>query len=195
MTSMPTTLTLEDPAAIAAATHPVRAAVLDAMRSPSTAAAVARAIGQSRQNVAYHVRELEKVGLLRRAGERRNGNFVEQRYVAVADTIVISPASVWGDRTPRAAALADQLSLGELVAAGERLQRESALLLDRAAFDGDEIASASVATEIRFASEEARAAFLREYVEVLTALARTYGSRRGTPYRVLLAAYPDPEAT
>jgi hypothetical protein len=185
--------TLEDPAAIAAATHPVRAAILDTMREPCTAAAAARVVGQSRQNVAYHVRELEKVGLLRHVGQRRNGNFLEQTYVAAADTLVISPAATWGDARPRAAALADQLSLGELVSAGERLLRDSALLLDRAAFHGEEIPSASVTTDLRFASEEQRAAFLREYIETVTALARTHGSRRGTAYRLLLAAYPEPE--
>lgn len=186
-------MTLEDPAAIAAATHPVRAAILDALRQPSTAAAAARAVGQTRQNAAYHVRELEKAGLVRRVGERRNGNFVEQLYEAVADTFVVSPASTWGDRGARAEAIAGQLSLGELVAAGERLSRDSALLLDRAAFDGEEIPSASVATRVRFADEAARAAFLRDYVEAVQALARTHGSRRGTPFRLLLAAYPDPE--
>jgi hypothetical protein len=163
------------------------------MREPSTAAGVARVIGQSRQNVAYHVRELEKVGLLRHVGQRQNGNFVEQTYVAVADTLVISPTCTWGDPHPRTAALADQLSLSELFSAGERLQRDSALLLDRAAFDGDQIPSASVVTDIRFDSEDARSAFLHDYVEALTALASKHSSRRGTPYRLLLAAYPDPE--
>ena len=190
---MPTSMTLDDPVAIAAATHPVRAAILDAMREPATAAAVARRIGQTRQNVAYHVRELEKAGLLRHVGQRQNGNFLEQTYVAAADTLVISPTSTWGDPGPRTEALADQLSLAELFAAGERLQRDCALLLDRAAFDGDEVPSASVATDIRFGSGEARSAFLRDYVEALTTLARKHGSRRGTPYRLLLAAYPNPD--
>jgi Helix-turn-helix domain len=190
---MPTSMTLDDPVAIVAATHPVRAAILDSMREPATAAAVARRIGQTRQNVAYHVRELEKVGLLRHVGQRQNGNFLEQTYVAVADTLVISPASTWGDPGPRAEALADQLSLAELFAAGERLQHDCALLLDQAAFDGDEVPSASVTTDVRFGSDEARSAFLRDYVEALTTLARKHGSRRGTPYRLLLAAYPNPE--
>ena len=190
---MPEVLTLDDPAAIAAATHPVRAALLAAMRQPTTAAAAARATGQSRQNAAYHVRELVKLGLLRHAGERRRGNFVEQLYVTAAPTMVISPRSTWGDDPRRTEALADQLSLGELVAVGERLQRDAAALLDRAAFDGDQIASASVATEIRFAAEADRAAFLRDYVEALTALATRHGARSGQRYRLLLAAYPDRE--
>jgi hypothetical protein len=64
---------------------------------------------------------------------------------------VISPRSTWGDDPRRAAALADQVSLGTLVAHGEQLQRDAAALLDRAAFDGE-------------------------------------------AYRLVFAAYPDPEA-
>ena len=190
---MPDVLTLEDPVSIAAATHPVRAAILAAMRQPATAAAAARATGQSRQNAAYHVRELAKVGLLRHAGTRRHGTFVEQLYVAAAPTIVISQRCTWGDDRHRLEALADQLSLGQLVAGGEQLQRDAAALLDRAAFDGEEVASASVSTEIRFASEADRAAFLRAYLDALTELAARHGAKTGRPYRLLLAAYPNPE--
>jgi hypothetical protein len=188
-------LTLDDPDAIAAATHPVRAALLAAMREPTSAAAAARVTGQSRQNAAYHVRELAKVGLLRHAGERQNGNFVEQLYVAAAPTMVISPRSTWGDDRRRPDAMAGQLSLGRLVEDGEQLQRDAAALLDRAAFDGEEIASASVTAEVRFATEADRAAFLHEYVEAVADLTRCHGARDGEPYRVVLAAYPDPEGS
>ncbi|MFO7279701.1 MAG: helix-turn-helix domain-containing protein [Thermoanaerobacterales bacterium] len=191
---MDPSMVLRDPDAIAAVTHPLRAAILDAMREPTTAAAVARRLGEPRQKVAYHVRELEKAGLLRHVGQRQNGNFLEQVYEAVARTFVISPAATWGDAEARSAALADQVSLGELHRAGERLQRDSAVLLDRAAFDGEEVPSASVTTEIRFASDEARAAFLAEHLDALAVLVRKYGARSGTPYRIVLAAYPDPEA-
>lgn len=186
-------MVLEDADQVAAATHPVRAAVLDAMRSPTTAAEVARRIGQSRQNAAYHVRELHKAGLLRHVADRQRGTFVEQTYEAVADAFVVAASTTWGDRRSRAEALADQASLSALHDAGQRLQRDSALLLDRAAFDGETIASASVVTEVRFADEDARASFLREYVDAVTALARRHGSREGVPHRLLLAAYPDPD--
>lgn len=191
---MQAAMILDDPAAIAAATHPVRAAILDAMREPTTAAAVARVVEQSRQNVAYHVRELEKVGLVRHVGQRQNGNFVEQVYEAAASSFLVSPSSTWGDPDARAAAMADQLSLGELYRAGERLQRDTATLLDRAAFDGEAVPSASATTEIRFASEEDRAAFLRDLLDALRALSQQHGSRAGAPYRLLVAAYPDPDA-
>ena len=112
-----------------------------------------------------------------------------------APTIVISPRSTWGDDPRRLDALGDQLSLGQLVHHGDQLQRDAAALLDRAAFDGDEIASVSASTTIRFASESDRAAFLREYVEMLTELADRHGSTTGDAFRVLFAAYPNPEDT
>jgi hypothetical protein len=186
-------LTIEDPATVAVAVHPARAALLAVMRRPTTAAAAARATNQSRQNAAYHVRELVKAGLLRHAGSRQNGNFQEQLYVAAAPTILISPRSTWGDGGARHQAAADQLSLGTLVSHGEQLQRDAAALLDRAAFDGEEIPSASVGMELRFSSERDREAFLRDYLEEVRALAARHGASQGVAYRVLFAAYPDPE--
>jgi hypothetical protein len=190
---VPDVLSLEDPAVIAVATHPVRAAILAAMREPTTAAAAARATGQSRQNAAYHVRELVKAGLLQHAGERQKGNFREQLYVAAAPTIVVSPRSTWGDDPRRARAIADQLSLGQLVAHGEQLQRDAATLLDRAAFDGEEIASASAAVDVHFATERDRAEFLRAALDALGDLAHRYGGNAGAQYRLVLAAYPKPQ--
>jgi hypothetical protein len=192
---MPVALTVDDPAAISALTHPVRAGILAAMRTPTTAAEAGRATGQSRQNAAYHVAELAKAGMVRHAGERSNGNFIEQLYVAVAETIVISPRVTWGHDTRRVEAMADQLSLNQLVTTGERLQKEAAALLDRAAFDGEQISSASASTEIRFANEADRASFLREYIESVTALATRYGADDGERYRVVLAAHPLLEET
>jgi DNA-binding transcriptional ArsR family regulator len=184
---------LEDAEALQALAHPVRVRVLEALREPASAAAAARAVGQPRQNVNYHLKELERAGLVRKVGERRNGNFIEALYQAIAPTIVISPRAAWGDPR-RLEALREQMSLEHLVLTGERLSRDAAALLDRAAFDGEEIASAAVEAEVQFESEDARAAFMREYLKAVGPLLRKYGRKKGTPYRVVLATYPDPEA-
>src|SRR5882762_7757329 len=89
---------VDEPVALQALSHPVRVQILDALRTPQSAAAVARQIGQPRQNVTYHFKELERAGLVRRAGERRNGNFIESLYESVAGTFVVSPRAAWGDR-------------------------------------------------------------------------------------------------
>jgi hypothetical protein len=86
-------------------------------------------------------------------------------------------------------------SLNALVEIGARLQHDAAALLDHAAFDDQKIASAAVAAETRFASTEERAAFLRAYLEATRALIDKYGSRKGTPYRVVLAVHPRVEET
>jgi DNA-binding transcriptional ArsR family regulator len=172
----------------------VRIAALAALRSPDSAAGVARTIGQSRQLVNYHLKELERAGLIVASGERRKGNFVEQLYRAVASTFVVSPRLAWGGED-RALALRDQVALEQLVGLGERLQRDAGELLDRAAFDGEQVASATVEGELRFADEAARSEFMTEYLAMLGPLLKKHGakdaSRDGAPYRVVVAVYPD----
>ncbi len=185
-------LLVRDAERLGALAHPMRIQILEALREPASAATVARRIGQPRQKVNYHLKELEQAGLVNPVGERRVGNFVESLYRAVARTFLVSPEVAWADGR-RSETLRSQHSLGTLVLLGERLQRDAAVLLDRAAFEGEEIASASVVAEARFASEEEREAFLKEYVRATADLLERYGNRTGAAYRVVLAAYPETE--
>jgi len=183
---------LDDPDRVAALAHPIRVAILAELRTPNSASGVARALSETRQKTNYHVKALLDAGLLEPAGERRRGNFVEQLYQAVAPTFLVAPEVAWsGDR--RARALRAQLPLEHLVRAGAQLQRDAIALLDRAAFDGDDIAAVTVEAEARFADEATRGAFLDEYLAAVKPLLAKYGSRRGDPYSVVLAAYPDRE--
>ena len=169
--------------------HPTRIAILESLREPASAAAVAREINQPRQLVNYHLKELDRAGLVERVEERRRGNFIETLYRAVARSFVISPQVAWA--TPRRLeALQRQHALGTLVGLGEQLQRDAAGLLDRAAFDGEEIASAAVTADVRFESEEDRASFMDAYLRMTRELLERYGSKRGDRYRVMVAVYP-----
>lgn len=185
-------LLVRDASRLGALAHPMRVQILEALREPTSAAAVARRIGQARQKVNYHLKELEQAGLVNLIGERRVGNFVESLYQAVARTFLISPEVAWADGR-RSETLRTQHSLGTLVLLGERLQRAAAVLLDKAAYEGEEIASASVVAEARFASEEEREAFLNEYLRMTAELLEEYGKKDGEAYRVVIAAYPEPE--
>jgi DNA-binding transcriptional ArsR family regulator len=184
---------IDDPERLSALAHPVRLAILDGLREPASAATVARLIGETRQKANYHVKALLDAGLLRAAGERRIGNFVEQLYQSVAGTFLVSPRIAWSDDR-RADALTAQVPLEHLVGLGERLQRDAIELLDRAAFDGEEIPSASVEATVRFADEQRRTEFLEEYLAAVKPLLKKYGSRKGDPFCVALAAYPRKEA-
>jgi MOSC domain-containing protein YiiM len=69
--------------------------VLAELRSPASAAEVARRLGESRQRLNYHLKQLERVGLVRRVGTRRAGGFTETLYEADAGAFVVSPAGSW----------------------------------------------------------------------------------------------------
>lgn len=186
------TKSITDPAAIEALNHPIRRQVLEALRSPDSAAGVARAIGLPRQKVNYHLKELARSALVRETGERRKGHLIEKLYEAVAGSFVVSPRIAL-DNDKRERALRDQVSLQRLVSLGEQLQQDAIGLLDRAAFDEEEIPSASVEAEIRFDSENARSAFMEEYLTLLGPLLSKHGARKGRKFRVAFATYPDPE--
>ncbi len=179
---------------LAAITHPSRLRVLDALRAPDSAAGVARQLGEPRQRINHHVRELAKAGLLVEAGERRKGNFVEQLYEAAAGTFVLSPRFTWGEGA-RLRAIVDQVSLRHLVDVGERLQRDAAWLLDRAAFDGEEIPAVAVEASVRFADAEARAAFLDDYLALTARLIEQHATADGDAFTVALVAHPSTEDT
>ena len=180
---------VEDVEALQVLGHPLRVQILEALREPGSAATVARQVGQTRQKVNYHLKELERAGLVEAVGERRSGNFIETLYEAVARSFLISPRVAWSDPR-RVDALRQQASLERLVMVGGQLERDAIALLDRAAFDGEQIASAAVEVDVHFADERDRTAFLDDYLSAVRALSNRYGSSTGLPYRVVMAAHP-----
>lgn len=187
----PRATTIADPAAVEALTHPIRRQILAELRTPNSAAAVARALGEPRQKVNYHVKELARTALIRPAGERRKGHLIEKLFESVAGSFVVSPRLAW-DEAVQARALEDQISLSRLIDLGEQLQEDACALLDRASYDDEEIPSASVEAEISFADESNRSAFMTDYLEALGPLLAKHGARAGQTFRVALAVYPDP---
>ena len=180
---------VRDAGTLQALSHPTRVQILEALREPMSASAVARAIGQPRQRVNHHVHELVEAGLVERVGEQRTGNFIATLYRSIARSFVVSPQVAWSDPR-RMEAMRAQHSLESLVLLGERLQHDAVELLDRAAFDGEQIPSASVIAEACFASEEDRSSFMEAYLRAVAELTKQYASKDGRPYRVVLGVYP-----
>ncbi|KAB2955835.1 MAG: winged helix-turn-helix transcriptional regulator, partial [Thermoanaerobaculia bacterium] len=61
---------------------------------PATAAGLARRLGLPRQRVNYHLRELEKAGLVELVEERRRGNCVERLVRATARAFLLGPEAL-----------------------------------------------------------------------------------------------------
>ena len=172
--------------------HTARRELIEHLAEPNTAAGLARKLGTSRQRVGYHLRELEREGLVECIAERRNGNCVERLVRATARSFVISPEAlgVLGDP---ADAAADHFSAAHLVGTAARVVRDVAALDARARSEGKRLATITVDAEIRFATPEARAEFADELTNLIARLAARYHDERaadGRTYRLTAMAHP-----
>src|SRR5580704_11627002 len=123
---------IADPAAAEAALEPARARLLAQLTEPRSAAMLAVAIGLPRQKVNYHLRILERHGLVELVEERRKGNVTERLLRAAAASYVISPAAL-AAVAPDPARAPDRLSARWLLALAARLVRETGALINGAA--------------------------------------------------------------
>ena len=85
---------IEDPAAAEVSLDPVRARLLAELAEPGSATMLAATVGLPRQKVNYHLRTLERHGLVELVEERRKGNVTERVMRATAASYVISPAAL-----------------------------------------------------------------------------------------------------
>ena len=104
-----------------------RRGLLAQLREPDSAAGLARKAGMSRQVVNYHLKELEKAGLITLFEERRKGNCYERVMKRSADTYMIDPG-VLGTLGANPTEMADKLSAAYLMAVAGRSIREVSAL-------------------------------------------------------------------
>jgi DNA-binding transcriptional ArsR family regulator len=183
---------IEDPAAAGVSLDPVRARLLAALAQPGSATTLAAQVGLTRQKVNYHLRALERHGLVELVEERRKGNMTERVLRATAASYLISPAALAAvapdpDRSP------DQLSARWLLALAGRLVQEVGELITRARAARQQLATFAIDTELTFASAADRAAFAAELSDAVEGLVAKYhddASARGRKHRLVVALHP-----
>jgi DNA-binding transcriptional ArsR family regulator len=183
---------IENPAAAEASLDPTRARLLAQLTEPSSATMLAERIGMPRQKVNYHLKALERHGLVELVEERRKGNCTERVLRASAASYVISP-SVLAAVQPDPAHSPDQLSARWLLALAARLVRDVGTLITGARKARKPVATFAVDGEVRFASAADRAAFTNELSNTLTSLVRKYHDETaegGRRHRVVIAIHP-----
>jgi DNA-binding transcriptional ArsR family regulator len=166
-----------------------RLKILAELTEPDTAASVARRVGLPRQQVSYHVRELEHAGLVTFVEERRKGNCVERVVRATARSYVVSPAAL-GSLGSAPAKQQDTFSIGYLVGLAARTIRDLAWLSVRAAAAKKRVATMALEVDIRFATTESRAAFARELSAFIARLVAKYHSAEGRSFHLIAGVYP-----
>jgi DNA-binding transcriptional ArsR family regulator len=174
--------------------RPLRGEILEGLREPESASGLARRLGLPRQKVNYHLRELEKEGLVELVEERRRGNCTERVVKASARSYLISPEALGTlgsspDRIP------DRLSAAYLVATAGQAVRDVGQMQERAEEAGQRLATITLTSEVRFASAEARNAFAEQLATTLARLAARYHEENapgGRRFRFFIGGYPAP---
>jgi DNA-binding transcriptional ArsR family regulator len=183
---------IEDPAAAGVSLDPTRARLLAELAEPASATMLAARVGLPRQKVNYHLKTLERHGLVELVEERRKGNVNERMMRATASSYVISPSALAAVQ-PDPSRSPDQLSARWLFALAARLGREVGELITGAAKARRRVATFALDGEVRFASAADRAAFAEELANALSALVSKYHdatAERGRDHRVIVAVHP-----
>ena len=183
---------IEDPAAASASLDPVRARLLAELAEPGSATTLAGRVGLPRQKVNYHLRALERHGLVELVEERKKGNMTERVLRAAASSFVISPSAL-AEVAPDPGKSPDRLSARWLLALAARLVRDVGALITGAAAARRKLATFAIDGEVRFATAADRAAFAEELARSVTALVSKYHDENapgGRPHRVVVAVHP-----
>ena len=183
---------IENAAAAEVSLDPIRTRLLAELAEPGSATMLAARVGLPRQKVNYHLRMLERHGLLDLVEERRKGNVTERVMRASAASYVISPAALAAVQ-PDPRRSPDRLSAFWLLALAARLVRDVGALLTGGAKAGRRVATFALDGEVRFASAADRTAFAEELSNAVAALVAKYHdetAERGRDHRVIVAIHP-----
>lgn len=184
---------IEDPETAEVSLDPMRARLLAALAEPGSATTLANRVGLTRQKVNYHLRALEKHGLVELVEERRKGNMTERVLRATAASYVISPMAL-AAVAPDPARSPDRLSARWLLALAARLVKDVGALISGADKAKKRVATFAVEGEIRFATAQDRAAFAQELATAVTTLISRYHDEQaegGRTHRLVLAVHPE----
>lgn len=183
-------LYIDDLDTAAALLKPARLSVLRGMADPTTCTELAQTLGSTPQKVHYHVKALERAGVVEKIAERKVRGIHEGIYRATATSYWLSPRLVGqvGARRTR-----DQASLGYLISLAEEVQED----VGRLAASNDEaehIPSLGLAAHINLGDGAAREEFMHAVTEMFQTLAERFSNTTDAPgstFRLALACYPE----
>jgi DNA-binding transcriptional ArsR family regulator len=153
---------------------PLRRRVLAELREPASATALAARLGESRQSINYHVRELERAGLVELVEERRRRGFTE-RVVQVAET-------------------QDRFAADALLALSARALGDVAEMRDRASAQGRRLVTFAIEADVGFERPADIERFADALADRIAALAAEFDSGRSRRrFRLIVGGYPKPK--
>jgi DNA-binding transcriptional ArsR family regulator len=153
---------------------PLRRRVLAELREPASATALAARLGESRQSVNYHVRELERAGLVELVEERRRRGFTE-RVVQVAER-------------------QDRFAADALLALSARALGDVAEMRERASDQGRRLVTFAIEADVGFERPADIERFADALADRIAELAAEFDSGRSRRrFRLIVGGYPKPK--
>lgn len=169
---------------------PLRRTLLHELGEAASATELATRLGETRQRVNYHVRELEKAGLVEVVEERARRGCTERVVRATARAVVVDP-DVIGDL---GTITQDRFAADMLLALAARTVSDVARMRERADVQGRRLITFAIEADVGFeqpADIERFADQLAEQVAVLVARFDTGAAQRR--YRVIVGGHPLPK--
>jgi DNA-binding transcriptional ArsR family regulator len=173
---------------------PARVELLKRLDRPRTCPELADMLGDSAQKIYYHVKALEKVGLVEKVDEKRVRGVVEGYYQAVARSYWLAPqlvGEIGGERMT-----SNQISLRVLLDLAEEIHDDIGTLANKAS-TGKDVPSLSLSAHIYLPDGSRRAEFLQEIQTIFQNLARKYAIPQDDldivdeqGFRLVLVCYP-----
>ena len=170
---------------VSAPLSPLRRAVLEALsEAPASATEVAGALGESRQRVNYHVRALEREGLVELVEERARRGCTERVMRASCHAVVVEPAVVGTMPEDQ-----DRFAADALLSGAARMVRDVAAARTAADERGQRLLTFAVEAEIGFSRPSDLERFADALGERIAELAAEFGPGE-RKYRVLIGGHP-----
>lgn len=169
---------------------PLRRQVLEALREPGSAVTLAPALGETRQNLNYHLRELEKAGLVELVEERSRRGFKERVVRATARAVLVDP-EVAGDLD---AATQDRFAADMLIATAARTVGHVAEMREQAQARGKRLLTFAIEADIGLETPADLERFANELADRIAELAARYDTPRARRrFRLIAGAHPAPK--
>jgi DNA-binding transcriptional ArsR family regulator len=184
---------LDSPERAALVLDPLRIQILERLREPGSATSVAAELQLPRQRVGYHVKELEKAGLLQLVGEQRRGNCTERLLRASARHYLVAPQAL-GGLGADARTAADRMSSTYLLGVAAQAIRDVSSLRSAAAHARKQLPTFTLETEVRFANVADQNAFAEELATAVASLVAKFHSPEpgARPFRFFVGGHPSP---
>lgn len=178
---------LDQDGQVKAALAPIRRRLLELLRQPASATKLAKQTGLTRQKLNYHLRVLERAGLVELVETRQRRGCVERVLRATAAELVVDPRILARGERVRSR---DRYAAEHLIGAASDVVRSVSRLRAGADAAGKRLLTFTIEADVTFAQPADVHAFTDALAAAVAELAAEHGSDQGQRFRLVLGGHP-----